>query len=528
MSFISYGFLLLVLLCLICYYLIDKQHQYLVLLVFSLAFYIISCRQYVVYIIVTAVTTYFAGIYIGNRAEEQRSYLKEHKELSREEKKAYKNRVKSSQKLVMILCLLCNFGILCVIKYADFFIANYNLFILTVFRNSDFVPFFNLLVPLGISFYTFGSMGYIIDLYYGKYDCCRSFCKVALFVGFFPQIVQGPISRFNELSETLFAGRDFDLNNIIYGLYQVLWGLFKKLVIADRVASYVSNSMAAYENTRGIYLLLGIFLYSMQIYGDFSGGIDITIGVSRLFGVIITPNFERPFFSKSVAEYWRRWHITLGTWFKDYIFYPLTVAKWNLKLGKWVRSHINENAGKKLPLYLASFIVWFATGLWHGPEWRYIIWGLLNFVMLTVSTELEGVYEKVNSVLKADSHTRKLFAVVRTFWIMSFLRVFDISQSGCRQALVIIKKAVTDFCMPDMGVIRGFGLEEPELKVAIAGIVIIFAVDLLQRKKGIRDRLMSMPTAARWIITTVFVCFIVIFGSYGMGYDAGSFIYQMF
>lgn len=531
MSFVSFSFVAFMLICLLIYYVVPKRLRYIVLLLASYCFYMIACKKYVLYIIVTTVTTFFAGKKISNLQKEQKEYLKQNKEaLNKEDKKQYKAKMKKKQRFILVLCLVFNFGILAVLKYANFVIANVNLFRAQVFHNTNYLSFMNLVLPLGISFYTFQACGYLIDLYFGKYEAEEKIGKLALFVSFFPQIIQGPISRYDELSDQLYEGHSFAMENMIYGFYQVMWGLFKKLIIADRVASYVSNTVASYESLSGTYLLLAIFLYSMQIYGDFSGGIDVTIGVSRMFGIHVTNNFERPFFSKSVAEYWRRWHITLGTWFKDYIFYPLSIAKWVINLGKWIRKHINDSLGKKVPIYVAMFLVWFTTGLWHGAEWRYIVWGLLNFLILAVSTELESFYAKLNAFLhlKDGSFIKRFIQVFRTFWIMSFLRVFDIATGGVGQALHIIKGVFHNITIPDLATMETLGLPLPELKAAVFGIVVLFCVSMIQRKGSIRDRIMKCPMPVRWAAMTALVCCVVIYGSYGIGYDAHSFIYLQF
>lgn len=530
MSFVSFSFVWFVLISLVLYYAMPKRFRYIVLLALSYAFYIITCHKYVLYIIFTTVTVYFAGIMMGRVSATQKAYLKENKEnLSREEKKAYKASMKSKMKLFMVAALVSNFGILIFLKYAGFVVANFNLFRLTFFGNSNFLEIPNFILPLGISFYTFQSMGYLIDLYYGKYECEKNFLKMALYVSFFPQIIQGPISRFNELSETLFEGADFDFDNLVYGFYRIMWGLFKKLIIADRVSGYIDNAIGSYETLNGTYLLIAIFLYSFEIYSDFSGGIDITIGVSRFFGVRLTENFERPFFSKSVAEYWRRWHITLGTWFKDYIFYPLSIAKWTQNLGKFVKNHINETLGKKIPIYVSMFIVWAATGMWHGSEARYVVWGLLNFVILTISTELEPYYPKMNAFfhIKEGSTLQKCIQIFRTFWIMSFLRVFDISPS-VSQALLVIRKTFSSCTVPTINVIEELGLERQELYAALTGIIIVFIFSMIQRKGLMEDRLKKAKPAIRYICMFALIISVIIFGSYGIGYDAKSFIYLQF
>lgn len=530
MSFVSFGFVFFMAVCLLMYYAAPKRYRYLVLLASSYVFYILAMRRYVLYLIVTTVTVYGAGLWISRIGKQQKAYIKSNKGLlSREEKKAYKSSMKKRQKTVLVLCLLLNFGFLAFLKYANFVIANVNLVRLRLFSRTDYFGFLNLVLPLGISFYTFQAMGYLIDLYFGKYEAERHFGKFALFVSFFPQIIQGPISRFDELSETLFEGHGFRFDNLAYGFYQVMWGLFKKLLIADRVASYVANTVASHRELGGAYILFAIFLYSMQIYGDFSGGIDITIGVSRMFGVHVTKNFERPFFSKSVAEYWRRWHITLGTWFKDYIFYPLSIAKWTLNLGKWVRTHLSETVGKKVPIYVSMFIVWFTTGLWHGAEWRYIVWGLCNFVILAVSTELEPYYDKWYAFLHIPQNgkIRKFWQVIRTFTIMSFLRVFDIS-AGVKDAVSVMRGVFSHFFDFRLEKVAQLGLPPEELRAALLACLAVLCVSLVQRGGSVRDRIMAQKLPVRWACMAVLVVVVIVFGSYGIGYDARDFIYLQF
>nr|MCR5107799.1 MBOAT family protein [Lachnospiraceae bacterium] len=280
----------------------------------SLYFYLRTGIENAGYIAITTITTFFAAVIIEKRSDEQTTYLKSNKDrLSKEDKKAYKARTKKRQKLVLFLCVFINLAILVFFKYANFTIAYINLFRLSVLKNPDFIGFLDIFLPLGISFYTFISIGYLVDIYYGRCRAERNILKYALFVSYFPQIIQGPISRFKDLSSELFKEISFDFMRIKSGFYRVMWGLFKKLVIADRLSSYISTSIDMRQDYNGLYLIFTIFFYSMQIYGDFSGGIDIALGVSEMFGIKIEENFERPFFSKNIAEYWRRWHITLGT-----------------------------------------------------------------------------------------------------------------------------------------------------------------------------------------------------------------------
>ncbi len=531
MSFISIDFALFVAITLLVYYCFPKKYRWVVLLAASYVFYSFTGFANFAYILTTTVTAYFGAALIEKRGAEQKKYLNDNKEtLTKEEKKAYKAVIKKKQKLILTLCLVLNFGILLYLKYVDWSIAYINLFRLHYFGRTDFIPFKNLLLPLGISFYTFQTMGYLIDIYYGKYEREHNFFKFALYVSFFPQIIQGPISRFGELARELYKEVDFDFYHIKSGFYRVMWGLFKKLVIADRLAAYVSETIAQRETYRGLYILLAVFFYSMQIYGDFSGGIDVALGVAEMFGIKLAENFERPFFSKSISEYWQRWHITLGTWFKDYIFYPLSLNKGIIKLGKTVREKGAVGLGKRIPIYIPMLIVWFATGMWHGSQNRYVAWGLFNFVFIVLGTELEPVSNKITQMfkLKETGVMLKTYRVVKTFWLMSFLRIFDISKD-VPSAFNAFRLIFTDWrSFSLVHVFEDLSLPQEDFIVAVIAIIVMFAFDLIQRKGSVRKRIFKLPVPLQWVILSLLITVVSVFGYYGPGYDAASFIYGAF
>ena len=530
MSFVSISFAVFVISAVLLYYLIPVKYRYLVLLFFSLFFYYLACGRYMIYILSATLVTYVSSM-LMEKAKKDSTVLfpPEVTGSDRKKKKEAKEWLKKRLKLVMIACLLVDFGILAVLKYSEFVFANINRFRMTLFGEITLWGLGDLVLPLGISFYTFQAAGYIIDLFYRRIDAEKNPLKLLLFVTFFPQIIQGPISRFKDLSPTLFGGNRFERENIRKGLYLILFGVAKKLIIADRLSAFVKNAAGSYRDLNGTYLLIMILLYSMQLYADFSGGINITIGTAKLFGVDVTENFRRPFFSKSVAEYWRRWHITLGTWFRDYIFYPISISKRLMELGKKI-SRVNDFFGKRTSLYTATIVVWAATGLWHGAEWRYVVWGLLNGIIMCVSAELEPLYLKINSRIgwKDDSFLHRSFSIIRTFLIMSLLRIFDLSSEGIRQALSILKRILIRQGGVSMQMIEELGLPEKELKVALAGIAGLFLISLLQRKKSIYDRLMGLHIAARWVICTAAVAVVLIYGYYGLGYSSADFIYMQF
>lgn len=259
------------------------------------------------------VTIYAGGIWLESIQKKADAYLAVNKAvITKDEKKAYKEKIKKNKRWVLLLIILLDFGMLAIVKYTDFAIENINV-LLGKFGAEPF-GLMNLGLPLGISFFTFQSVSYIIDVYQGKYECEKNIFKMGLFVSFFPQLLQGPIGRYDRLGKQLYEGHSFNLKQVEFGLQRIGWGLFKKLVIADRAAVLVLNVFTNYEMYNGFHYILAVLMYSVDLYMDFSGGIDIVIGAAQMFGITMDENFRQPYFSKSIGEFWRRWHITLGTW----------------------------------------------------------------------------------------------------------------------------------------------------------------------------------------------------------------------
>ena len=304
------------------------------LLCADVVFYACAGWQGLCFMAVTVLVSWASTNLMGASLRRQKETLSspEGKALPREERRAIKKAAEKYRKRIFVLALLCDLGILAALKYTNFLIGNVNAITGASLASVDWV------LPLGISFYTFQTVSYVIDVYWEKIPAERNPLKVALFTSFFPLLIQGPISRFGDLSETLFSEHKADYKQISFGLQRILWGYFKKLVIADRLliaVTAVCGDPAGYD---GAYVLAGALLYAAELYADFTGGIDITIGIAQVLGIRVKENFVRPYFSRNIAEYWRRWHISMGTWFKDYIFYPLSVAPWLLKLSKKARS----------------------------------------------------------------------------------------------------------------------------------------------------------------------------------------------
>ena len=419
MAFTSFSFLLFAAAVIALYYLVPKKFQWWVLLIASYVFYLTADVRYLVFILLTTVTTYFTALHMGKALEVQDAYLAEHKkEMSREEKKEYKGKVKSANRKWMVACLLFNFGMLAICKAA----------LVEPFRammSGTGLSFLSLGLPMGISFYMFQSMGYMVDVQRGTCKAEKSFFKLALFVSFFPQLVQGPISKFTQLAPTLYASKDFDGKTVSFGLQRMLWGYFKKLVVADRIAVAIGTLKGA-EYTGVGFLLLSLF-YAIQIYGDFTGGIDVTIGLAETMGIKLPENFIRPYFSKNIAEYWRRWHISLGVWMREYIFYPISVSGPMRDLSKWGRAKLGD-FGKRLPVYVASVATWFVTGIWHGLNLNFVVWGMLNCFFVVLSEECVPLYEKFHAKFPGLKEKRfyGIFEMLRMFWLMNLIRACDL------------------------------------------------------------------------------------------------------
>lgn len=530
MIFTSFRFIIFLLVLFIAYYIIPKKFQWMLLLAASYLFYCFAGYRYLIYILATTISTYFISKRINRIQSEQSAYIKARKEeLTREERKEYKAAMKSRQRRWMVICMVFNFGILAVLKYGNFTISNVN-GLLDFFHTGTQLSLLGLVLPLGISFYTFQTIGYLIDVYREKYAAEKNFFKLALFISFFPQLIQGPISRFDDLRETLFSKHTLEFKNISFGMQRILWGYFKKLVIADRLLVGVNTIVHNPQEFQGVYVLVGMFFYAITLYADFTGGIDIAIGTAEVLGIRVRENFERPYFSKSIAEYWRRWHISLSFWFKDYMFYPISVSKTMLNLTKACKKNVGDWLSKRISIYIASVIVWFTTGIWHGAAWNFIVWGLLNCLVILVSQELSPLYYRFHEKFHVQ-HTfwYRLFQVGRTFWLMSFLRTFDcyrnVGLTFKMYGTIITKMNVFELFQ---GGLMRLGLTYSDYFILSIGVLLLLAASLLGRTGSVREKLSMKPVFIRYAAYFVAFLAILIFGAYGVGYDSSQFIYSQF
>ena len=535
MAVFSLKFIVFVTLAVLLYYLVPKKCQWMVLLFFSIIFYYISGGLYAGVFIVITITTTFLGARTMDRISRKASLAIKTSEtpLSRDEKKAIRAGARAKRHKVFLITLLINLGMLIVLKYSGFFTVNVDL-VLTRVGAPLHMPQLSFILPLGISFYTFQTTGYLIDVYNEKYEADKNIFQFALFTSWFPQIIQGPISRHDGIAHQLYAERSFDQRRFRTGIYRMLWGYFKKMVIAERCAIIVNEIIQRYDanSYSGLTVFLGVLFYGIQMYGDFAGGIDIVIGVSELFGVKLAENFEQPYMAQNVSEFWTRWHMTLGTWMKDYVFYPLALSKPFAKMQKSLKKSVGPYIGKVIPTTLASFIVFVLVGIWHGASWRYVIFGVYHATLVSSHTLLERVYTKMRDICHIDGKSIgwKWFGMVRTTFLITIGRYFDCAPST-DVAIRMLKKTFTVFnpwVLTD-GSFFKLGVSEREFSILMLALFLQIAVDIAnERGTKIREVLADQQIVFRWIVVFAAIWAILIFGVYGPGFNVGAFMYQQF
>jgi len=449
-----------------------------------------------------------------------------------EEKKAFKANTVKYKRLELALVLVVNFGILAFLKYFNWlsgWIGD-----ITHLQTAQL----SLFLPLGISFYTFQSMGYILDVYWEKTPAQKNPAKFALFASFFPQIIQGPIAIYDDLAEQLFEGHRLKYENLKYGGQLVLWGLFMKLVVADRAAVVLNSLLPSHNELNGIWNIIIILFYALQLYADFAGGINISRGVAQMLGINMAENFRRPFFSKTMTEFWRRWHISLGHWLKSYLFYPIAISGPFMKMGKWFSKHFKGKTGKHLgrvfPGCVATLITFFVIGIWHGANWKYGAFGIWNGVFISIGMLLEPVFKWIMEKLKirTESFSWKLFRIVRTLIVILLGFAFDIADDAADSMRMIIKCVAKPFSGGSVNLFSEYTvpLQSVDWLILAMGTAIIFFVSLFQERsqKKVVEVLDKQSIWYQWVVTIALLLLVLLMGFYGPGIAPQEFIYMNF
>ena len=510
MNLFSAAFIIFIIALLVLYYTIFRKKQWVCLLLFSIAFYAYSGISNLIFMAVTGVSVFMGGIWLM-RFSDQYHKIRKDKSIDRARRKEIKAAFDKKRRMILWTIIVINFGMLAVLKYLH--------------------PFFEgFLIPLGISFYMFISIGYLVDIYFEKYEAEKNPFRFLLFVSFFPQLIQGPINRYDQMKEQLYGRHTLDWYRCKRALILILFGLLKKYTIANLLVHEIANILdAPTEKTPGSAIVFAILLYSAQQYADFSGGIDIVMGVAELFGIKMMPNFRQPYFSVSLGDFWRRWHITLGAWLKDYVFYPISLAKPVKNLAKKIKKKAGFSVSKFVAPTIALFFVWLSNGIWHGPHMNYIFYGMYYFVLIVIENLTEEPCRKLVERFKLDTECIgfRIFQFLKLFVIVNIGEMFfraDTVATGFR----MLRRIVTDFHITALAE-TNFGVDVPDLILASVSILLVFVVDVIHEKGiSIRRKVAECKLPVRWSFWYAVILLVVVFGAYGSGYTIVDMIYAAY
>lgn len=496
MLFNSIEFLLFFPAVVLTYYLIPGKLRIYWLLVASYVFYMGYNPQYALLLLFSTFVTFASGLLIA-----------------RAKRRASEERRRKAGKIWVILCLTINLSILFFFKYFDFAVENLNA-LFGAFGVRQIHPSFDVLLPVGISFYIFQALSYTLDVYRGDVKVEHNFFRYAAFVSFFPQLVAGPIERSSNLLRQFEKPKAFSFQNVRDGLMMMIWGFFQKIVIADRAAIFVNQVFNYPAYYGGVEVLVAMVLFAVQIYCDFAGYSNIAVGAAQVMGFDLMRNFKRPYFSASVAEFWRRWHISLSSWFRDYLYIPL-----------------GGNRRGTARKYVNLMIVFLVSGLWHGSAWTFIIWGGLNGLYQVIGAATKPLRQRVMKRLhmRTETFSHRLLQILITFFLIDVSWIFFRANSISDAFLLLRNLFVFNPWVLVDGSLLNMGLSGTEWLVLIAAILVLFAVGLMQEKGiSLRQSLNRQEMWLRFSMVAGAILAVLIFGVYGPDFDASAFIYFQF
>lgn len=492
MLFNSYQFMIFFPIVLLVFFVIPKKLRQVWLLITSLFFYACWNPKYLLLLLSSIVVTYLSAI-LMDKAEDKK------------------------KKAILIAGLLINFGILFFFKYYGFAIDSINSLITD--EGKQLVDRFDVILPVGISFYTFQAVGYMIDAYRGDIKTEKNFIKYALFVSFFPQLVAGPIERSKNILSQIDDVTDkklWDFDRVKSGFIYMMWGFFLKIVVADRIAVIVDEVFDRYYSYGTFILILGAVCFALQIYCDFASYSTIAIGSAKIMGFTLMENFETPYFAMSIKEFWRRWHISLSTWFRDYLYIPLGGSRCS--------------KAKKYRNIMITFLV---SGLWHGANWTFVIWGGLHGLYQVIGEMLTPVRNKVNEMCVAnkESFSYKLSRVIGTFILADFAWIF-FRAATLTEAFSYINRMFTKldpWALTD-GSIYTLGLDYGQMHILWASLIIMLIVSLIRYKKKIiiSEAICSQGVIFQILVVYLLIMAIIVFGKYGPSEEMKAFLYFQF
>ncbi|MCH5257134.1 MAG: MBOAT family protein [Lachnospiraceae bacterium] len=498
MLFNSIEFLTFFPLIVLSYFVIPEKFKQPLLLMASYYFYMCWNAKYVLLILLLTVITYVSGLLIGKVNNSSYDVVKQ---------TALKNWIVAGSFII-------NLGILFYYKYINFALTILtNLFAQIHIQLN--APVFDIILPVGISFYTFQSLSYTMDVYRNEIYAEKNFFRYALFVSFFPQLLAGPIERSKNLLKQLAVPKKFCFEDAREGILLMMWGFFLKIVLADRIAIFVDTVYGDFSTYPGAYLVVATLLFAFQIYCDFAGYSTIAMGAAKILGIKLMENFDAPYLSTSVSEFWKKWHISLTSWFKDYLYIPLGGSR---------RGSIRK--------YINKMIVFLLSGLWHGPSFSFIAWGGLNGLYQIIGEMLKPIRDKLVSVLRLDRESlgHKLIHIAATFVLVDFSWIFFRAYSF-KEALEIIKSMITvknPWVLFDSSLYM-CGLDEKNFHLMLLGIVILLFADFCKRKGiKIREVVVRQDYWFRWCFFAFAISAIFTLGVWGQDYNEANFIYFQF
>ena len=492
-------------LTILAYQLIPVRKRWLVLLAASYFFFYAISGKLVVFVILSSLSIHHFGLWLEHI---------DHQEETR------KIRMKQKRK-VLLFAILLHMGLLVVLKYMPFFLSNLNQVAAVMGLSISWsVPRYAL--PIGLSFYTLQAVSYMVDVYRGQQKADPHLGRICLYLAFFPQIMEGPIARYRQTADQLYAGRAITYTQLTFGIQRILYGFFKKMVIADRLNPLVKAIFTNYTDYAGEMILLGALAFTLQLYMEFSGTMDVVIGTAEIFGIHLPENFRQPFFSKSISEFWKRWHISLGTWFKDYVFYPVAMSSWSKKLTVRARKKIGPLYGPILCSAFALLAVWIGNGFWHGTGWNFLFFGLYHFTLIFLGSLILPVTRKWSAKWRIDRNhwLYQSWQLVRTFILVCIGELF-FHANGLWAGLQMFGRILTTTSLASFqdGTLFSQGLDAQDFIIVLLSLGIVLWVSIQkERQVSIRQMIAAKPIPIRWACYYALILMIIIFGAYGYGY----------
>ena len=515
----------------ILYQLCPKRFRWVALLLVSMGFYFSFSAMFFAYILLATGIIYVTGLILDKLSSNRQKLIKGLKKEDKEEKAKVRKKYQSYTKCILTIGILGILASLLYLKYYNFFADNINA-LFSMGGTKELLPNKSLILPLGISFYSMQAISYMADVYWNKFPAERNPLKLLLYLCFFPTIIEGPMALYRDMKDRMFVGESIDPDNVIKGYVRLLWGIMKKLVIADRLNPAVQYLFNIDNSTKGAGVVAAAVLFTVMEYLDFSGCMDMVIGSSQIFGIELPENFRQPFLARNASEFWRRWHISLGVWFKTYIFYPVSMSKLAKNWGKFAKGRVNKHLTRVIASAIALLPVWLCNGLWHGPKWTYIFYGVFYFVVIVLELLFEPVGDKILELCHTNKEN-KVVDVIRILktWIIIFAGELFFRADSLREGFRMMKDITKGHGISILwdGTALSWGLDAADWVVAGAFIIIVIIVNMI-REKGvdITGAILRKPLVIRWALVLALIVGIMIFGQYGPGFEEVDLIYAGF